>query len=91
MNAATGCCLALVQVAWPAGIALIDPFAVDMKPFGEILRGPGGTIVHVSEQDLAILVCDWLQIRRRNSSIFFFFFFLWALFFSCCWPNGCWA
>ena len=29
--------LALVQVAWPAWIALIDPFAVDMRPFGEIL------------------------------------------------------
>jgi hypothetical protein len=48
--------LALVQVAWPAGIALIDPFAVDMKPFGEILRGPGVMIAHASEQDLAILV-----------------------------------
>ena len=25
--------LALVQVAWPGGIALIDPFAVDFEPF----------------------------------------------------------
>jgi len=48
--------LALVQVAWPGGIALIDPFAVDMQPFGEILRGPGVMIAHASEQDLAILV-----------------------------------
>jgi ribonuclease D len=47
--------LALVQVAWSAGIALIDPFAVDMKPFGEILGGPGLMIAHAAEQDLAIL------------------------------------
>ena len=48
--------LALVQVAWPGGIALIDPFAVDMAPFGEILRGPGVMVAHAAEQDLAILV-----------------------------------
>lgn len=48
--------LALVQVAWPAGIALIDPFAVNMAPFGEILRGPGVMVAHAAEQDLAILV-----------------------------------
>jgi ribonuclease D len=47
--------LALVQVAWSGGIALIDPFAVDMKPFGEILGGPGLMIAHAAEQDLAIL------------------------------------
>ena len=48
--------LALVQIAWSAGIALIDPFAVDMKPFGEILRAPGVMVAHAAEQDLAILV-----------------------------------
>lgn len=48
--------LALVQVAWSGGIALIDPLAVDMQPFGEILRGPGVMVAHAAEQDLAILV-----------------------------------
>ena len=48
--------LALVQVAWPGGIALIDPFAVNMAPFGEILRGPATMVAHAAEQDLAILV-----------------------------------
>jgi ribonuclease D len=48
--------LALLQVAWSAGIALVDPFAVDMAPFGEILRGTGVMVAHAAEQDLAILV-----------------------------------
>lgn len=48
--------LALVQVAWPAGVALIDPLAVNMVPFDEILRGPGVMVAHAAEQDLAILV-----------------------------------
>ena len=47
--------LALVQVAWSNGIALIDPFAVDMTPFSEILGGPGLMVAHAAEQDLAIL------------------------------------
>ena len=48
--------LALVQIAWSGGIALIDPLAVDMAPFGEILRGPAVMVAHAAEQDLAILV-----------------------------------
>src|SRR5579864_4367809 len=48
--------LALVQVAWPGSIALIDPFAVDMAAFAEILAGPGLLVAHAAEQDLAILV-----------------------------------
>lgn len=47
--------LALVQVAWTSGIALVDPFAVDMKPFAEILGGPGLMVAHAAEQDLAII------------------------------------
>ena len=48
--------LALVQVAWSGGIALIDPLAFAVAPFGEILRGPGVMVAHAAEQDLAILV-----------------------------------
>jgi ribonuclease D len=47
--------LALVQVAWPGGIALIDPFAVDMEPFATILGGPAVMVAHAAEQDLAIM------------------------------------
>ena len=47
--------LALLQVAWPAGIAVVDPFAVDIAPFGEVLGGAGTMVAHAADQDLAIL------------------------------------
>ena len=47
--------LALVQVAWPGGIVLIDPFAVAMEPFATILAGPGLMVAHAAEQDLTIM------------------------------------
>jgi ribonuclease D len=47
--------LALIQLAWPGGLALIDPLAVDPKPLGELLAGPGTMVAHAADQDLAIL------------------------------------
>jgi ribonuclease D len=47
--------LALVQIAWPAGIALIDPLKVDPAPLGEVLAGPGCMVAHAADQDLSIL------------------------------------
>jgi ribonuclease D len=53
--------LALVQVAWPAGglgpagVALIDPMAVDVAPLAEVLAGPGTMVAHAAEQDLEVL------------------------------------
>jgi ribonuclease D len=53
--------LALVQVAWaagaagPAGVALIDPLAVDLAPFSKVLAGPGQMVAHAAEQDLEVL------------------------------------
>jgi ribonuclease D len=47
--------LALVQVGWPGGIALIDPLAVDLGPFREVLAGPGTCIMHAADQDLEVL------------------------------------
>ena len=38
--------LALVQVAWRDGLALVDPLAVDLAPFAEILDGPGVAVLH---------------------------------------------
>jgi ribonuclease D len=63
--------LALVQVAWPTGLALIDPFAVDMKPFAEILGGRGLMVAHASEQDLAILAraCGRLPAQLFDTQI----------------------
>jgi ribonuclease D len=47
--------LALVQVAWSDGLALIDPLAVDIAPFAEILDGDGLAVLHASDQDLEVL------------------------------------
>ena len=47
--------LALVQIGWPGGIALVDPTAVDIGPLREILSGPGTCIMHAADQDLEVL------------------------------------
>lgn len=47
--------LALLQVAWPGAIALVDPLAVDITPFGAVLGGTGTMVAHAADQDLAIL------------------------------------
>ena len=47
--------LALVQVAWSDGLALIDPLAVDIAPLAEILDGDGMAVLHASDQDLEVL------------------------------------
>jgi ribonuclease D len=47
--------LALIQLAWSDGIALVDPFAVDASRLAPLLAGPGCLVAHAAEQDLAIL------------------------------------
>jgi ribonuclease D len=47
--------LALVQIGWPDGIALVDPTAVDIGPLHELLTGPGVCIMHAADQDLEVL------------------------------------
>ncbi len=47
--------LALVQVGWSGGIALVDPLAVDISPLAGVLRGDGTAVLHASEQDLEVL------------------------------------
>ena len=47
--------LALVQVAWASGIALVDPLAVDVAPLAKVLDGGGLCIFHAAQQDLEVL------------------------------------
>jgi len=48
--------LALVQVATPQAIALVDPLAVDLAPLAEVFADPDVEFVlHASDQDLDIL------------------------------------
>lgn len=47
--------LALLQVATPAGIWLVDPLAVDPAPLAVVLEGPGLAVLHAADQDLEVL------------------------------------
>ena len=47
--------LALIQLAWEGGLALVDPVAVDVAPLAQVLDGPGVGIFHAAEQDLEVL------------------------------------
>lgn len=46
--------LALVQVAWPGGIALVDPLALDLTPLAPVLAQTV-SVLHASDQDITIL------------------------------------
>jgi ribonuclease D len=69
--------LALVQVAWPAnggepaGVALIDPQAVDVGRLCEVLAGPATMVAHAAEQDLEVLerVCARGPTRLFDTQI----------------------
>jgi len=47
--------VALLQLAWTDGLALVDPLAVDLAPLAKVLDGPGVAIMHAANQDLEVL------------------------------------
>jgi ribonuclease D len=47
--------LALVQIAWPGGLALIDPLAVDPKAFARLFASQVLAVAHAAQQDLDVL------------------------------------
>jgi ribonuclease D len=47
--------VALVQLAWDDGLALVDPLAVDLQPLAPVLTGSAVTVAHAAEQDLEVL------------------------------------
>ncbi|HUY30598.1 MAG TPA: HRDC domain-containing protein [Acidimicrobiales bacterium] len=63
--------LALLQVAWPRGIALVDPLAVDVAPFAEVLSGPGLAVLHAADQDLEVLerACGCVPTRLFDTQL----------------------
>lgn len=63
--------LALVQVAWSDGLAVVDPIAVDIAPLAQILEGPGLMICHAAEQDLEVLqlACGTRPARLFDTQI----------------------
>jgi len=63
--------LALVQIAWRDGLALIDPLAVDISGLAEILDGPGVAVLHACDQDLEVLdlTCGTVPSRLFDTQI----------------------
>ena len=48
--------LALLQVAWSDQLVLIDPLAVDLKPFAAVLESDATAVIHAADQDLEVLL-----------------------------------
>ncbi len=47
--------VALVQIAWPGDLVLIDPLAVDLTPLKAIMESDAVAVLHASDQDLEVL------------------------------------
>src|SRR2546429_1960676 len=63
--------VALVQVAWAGGVALIDALAVDLAPLAQVLAGPGEAVAHAAEQDLEVLLhaCGGVPSRLFDTQV----------------------
>ncbi|MGD0440545.1 MAG: HRDC domain-containing protein [Acidimicrobiales bacterium] len=63
--------LALVQLAWQGGIALVDPLAIDITPLSAVFEGPGLAVVHAAEQDLEVLehTCGTVPTRLFDTQV----------------------
>jgi ribonuclease D len=57
--------LALVQIATPDGIALVDPLAVDIRPLRSLLESDAVCVMHAASQDLEILELE-CGVAPRN-------------------------
>jgi ribonuclease D len=63
--------LALLQLSWPGGIAVVDPIAVDVAGLATVLDGPGVCVMHAASQDLEILarVCGTIPSELFDTQI----------------------
>jgi ribonuclease D len=63
--------LALLQLSWPGGAAVVDPLAVDVAPLAEVLAGDGLCLMHAASQDLEILdrICGTLPARLFDTQV----------------------
>jgi len=63
--------LALLQLSWPGGVAVVDPLSVAVAPLATVLAGPGLCVMHAASQDLEILarVCGTLPSRLFDTQV----------------------
>ncbi len=57
--------LALAQFAWPGGIALVDPLAVDVTALKPLLESDTQCVLHAAQQDLDVLTHSCGAIPKR--------------------------
>ncbi len=57
--------LALIQLAWDGGVALIDPLAVDVAPLANLLERDATAVLHAADQDLEVLERACGTVPRR--------------------------
>jgi ribonuclease D len=63
--------VALVQLAWPGGVALVDPLAIDLRGIAPLFVGPGLAVVHAAQQDLDVLTrtCGCIPARLFDTQL----------------------
>ncbi len=63
--------LALLQLSWPDGVAVVDPLTVDVAPLRTVLEGAGLCLMHAASQDLEILdrVCGTVPSRLFDTQV----------------------
>ncbi len=63
--------LALVQLAWPGELVLVDALAVDLTPLAAVLDGDGLAVMHAAGQDLEVLdrACGTLPRRLFDTQV----------------------
>jgi ribonuclease D len=63
--------LALLQLSWRGGVAVVDPLEVDVAPLRTVLAGPGLCVMHAASQDLEILerVCGTVPSRLFDTQV----------------------
>lgn len=63
--------VALVQLAWTGGIALVDAPALDLGPLAPVLAGPAVFVMHAAAQDLEVLdrACGAVPVRLFDTQL----------------------
>ena len=57
--------VALVQIAWPGDLVLIDPLAVDLAPLRAVMDSDALAVLHAASQDLEVLELATGAVPRR--------------------------
>lgn len=63
--------VALVQIAWPGDLVLIDPLVVDLSPLRPVMESDALAVLHAASQDLEVLelACGAVPNRLFDTQI----------------------